>query len=70
MSDKINISHCSNSIAKALHAALRAKRISKVGIDEVRAAIVGYFAGLISIDDIDFNQLEKRTLRRTVEKVG
>ena len=71
MSDKVNIPYCANSIAEALHAALRAKRISKIGIDEVRAAIVGYLAaGPVSLDDIDFNQLEERTLRRTVEKVG
>jgi hypothetical protein len=71
MSDKVNISYCSNSIANALHAALRAKRISKIGIDDIRAAVVGYLsAGPVRLDDFDFQQLEERTLRRTVEKVG
>ena len=71
MSDKVNIPYCANNIAEALHAALNARRISKIGFDDVRAAVVGYLAaGPVRLDDIDFNQLEERTLRRTVEKVG
>jgi len=71
MSDKVNIAYCSNSIAEALHAALRAKRIRKINIDDIRAAIVGYLAaGPVCLDDYDFKELEDRTLRRIAEMVG
>ena len=71
MSDRVNVSYCANSIAEALHVALKAKRISKIGIDEIRSAIIGYLAaGPFRLNDFDFDVLEQNTLRRTVEKVG
>ena len=71
MSDRLNISYCSDSIARALLSALKAKLISKIGIDDIRAAVIGYLAaGPHRPSKYDTDVLIETTLRKTVEKVG
>ena len=71
MSERLNISYCANSIADALHRALRAGLISKIGIEDIRAAVIGYLAaGPHVLTKYDTESLIEATLRKTVEKVG
>lgn len=71
MSDRLNISYCSNSIAAALHCALKAQHVSKIGIDDIRSAVIGYLAaGPHILSKHDTEQLIEATLRKVVEKVG
>jgi hypothetical protein len=71
MSDRLNTSYCANSIAAALHRALKLGLVTKVGIDDIRAAVIGYLAaGPHILTKHDTEQLIDATLRKVVEKVG
>jgi hypothetical protein len=71
MSDRLNIPYCANSIAAALHRALKAQQVSKIGIDDIRAAVIGYLAaGPHFLSKYDTEALIEATIRKTVEKVG
>lgn len=71
MADRLSISYCANSIAAALHRGLKAGHVPKIGIDEIRAAVVGYLAaGPHVLSKYDTESLIEATLRKTVEKVG
>lgn len=71
MGERLNISYCANSIAAALHRAAKAGVIIKIGIEEIRAAVVGYLAaGPHILTKYDTEMLIEVTLRKTVEKVG
>lgn len=71
MTDRLNISRCANSIAAALLHAGKAGILSKIGIDDIRAAVIGYLAaGPHTLTKYDMEQLIDATLRKTVEKVG
>lgn len=71
MTDRLNIPYCANSIAAALHRGLKGRRLTKVGIDDIRAAVVGYLAaGPHNLSQHDEEALIEATLRKTVEKVG
>lgn len=71
MSERLNISYCANSIAAALLRAGKTGLLAKVGIDDIRAAVVGYLAaGPHVLTKYDTEQLIEATLRKTVEKVG
>lgn len=60
-----------NSIAAALHRAGKAGTLTKIGIDDIRAAVVGYLAaGPHVLTKYDTEALIEATLRKTVEKVG
>lgn len=73
MNDRLNISSCADSIAGALLRAMKAGHLTKIGIDDIRAAVFGYLVigprpHVISKYDIE--RLIEATLRKTVEKVG
>lgn len=71
MSDRLNISYCANSIAAALLRAGKTGLLIKIGIDDIRAAVVGYLAaGPHMLTKHDTEALIDATLRKTVEKVG
>lgn len=71
MSDRLNISYCANSIAAALHGALKSGKLSKVGIDEIHGAVIGYLAaGPHYLSKYDTEKLIEAALRKVVEKVG
>jgi hypothetical protein len=71
MSERLNIAYCANSIAAALFRAGKAGILTKIGIDDIRAAVVGYLAaGPHVLTKYDMEQLVEATLRKTVEKVG
>lgn len=71
MSERLNISYCANSIAAALHRAGKAGTLTKIGMDDIRAAVVGYLAaGPHVLTKYDTEALIEATLRKTVEKVG
>lgn len=71
MSERLNISYCANSIAAALLRAGKAGTLTKIGIDDIRAAVVGYLAaGPHVLTKYDTEALIDATLRKTVEKVG
>lgn len=71
MGDRLNISYCANGIAAALHRALKAGIVTKIGIDDIRTAVVGYLAaGPHILTKYDTEALIEATLRKTVEKVG
>jgi hypothetical protein len=70
MSDRLNLSYCANSIATALLRAGKAGQITKIGIDDIRSAVIGYLAaGPYSLSNYDTEELIEMTLRKTVEKV-
>lgn len=71
MSDRLNISYCANSIATALHRALKAGHVTRINIDDIRAAVIGYLAaGPHILSKYDIEQLIDAALRKVVEKVG
>lgn len=71
MDDRLNIAYCANAIASALLHAGKTGALSKIGIDEIRAGVVGYLAaGPHVLSANDLMQLIEATLRKTVEKVG
>lgn len=71
MSDRLNIHYCANNIAAALHRAAKMGLLTKIGIDDIRAAVVGYLAaGPHSLTKYDMKTLIEATVRKTVEKVG
>lgn len=71
MGDRLNISYCANSIAAALLRAGKAGIITKIGIDDIRAAVIGYLAaGPHVLTKYDTEALVEATLRKTVEKAG
>jgi hypothetical protein len=71
MSDRLNISYCANSIAAALLRAGKAGVLAKIGIDDIRAAVIGYLAaGPHILTKYDTEMLIEATLRKTVDKVG
>ena len=71
MSDRLNISYCASAIASALLRAGKAGHMAKIGIDEIRAAVIGYLAaGPHFLSKYDTERLIEATLRKTVEKVG
>lgn len=71
MSERLMISLTAESIAAALHRALKAGLLAKIGIDDIRAAVVGYLAaGPHVLPKQSIEQLIEATLRKTVEKVG
>lgn len=71
MTERLNISYCANSIAAALLNAGKSGILAKVGIDDIRAAVVGYLAaGPHVLTKYDTEALIEATLRKTVEKVG
>jgi hypothetical protein len=70
-SDRLNIPYCADSIAAALHIALKAGHVTKIGIDDIRAAVIGYLAaGPHILSRYDTEQLIEATVRKVVEKVG
>ena len=69
MSDRLNISYCANIIADALHRALKAGHITKIGIDDIRSAVIGYLASA-EPQEHDPEWLIQATVRKVVEKVG
>lgn len=68
----INQSQSARSIAESLFRDLKSKRLSKIGIDEVRSAIVGFNACLTEYDrpmtNIEFGIMETQVLRMIIEK--
>lgn len=71
MNERLNISYCANSIAAALLRAGKVGTLTKIGIDDVRAAVVGYLAaGPHILSKYDTEALIEAALRKTVEKVG
>lgn len=71
MSDRVNIPSCAHCIAAALLRAAKAGLLTKIGIDDIRAAVVGYLAaGPHVLSNYDTEALITATLRKTVEKVG
>lgn len=71
MSDRLNISYCARAIATALLRAGKEGHITKIGIDDIRAAVIGYLAaGPHILAKYDVEQLIEATLRQTVERVG
>lgn len=71
MSDRLNISRSSSSIADALLRAGKAGHVTRIDIDGIRAAVIGYLcAGALVLTKSDTEQLIEATLRKTVEKVG
>lgn len=71
MSERLNISYCAGSIAAALFRAVKAGILTKIGIDDIRAAVVGYLAaGPHVLTKYDTESLIAATLRKTVEKEG
>jgi hypothetical protein len=71
MSDRLNISYCSDSLAAALLQGGRAGHLAKIGIDDIRAAVIGYLAaGPHRLSKYDIEKLVEATLRKVVEKVG
>jgi hypothetical protein len=71
MADRLNISYCANAIAAALLRAARAGHLSKIGIEEIRAAVIGYVAaGPHILTEYDKESLIEATLRKTIQKVG
>ena len=71
MADRLNISFAANGIAAALLRAGKAGLLTKIGIDDIRAAVVGYLAaGPHILTKYDTEALVEATLRKTVEKVG
>lgn len=71
MSERLNIPYCANSIAAALHRALKAGHVVKVDYDDIRAAVIGYLAaGPHVLSKYDTEQLIEQALRKVVEKVG
>ncbi len=68
--ERLNIPYCASAVAASLHRALKAGQLAKVGIDEVRAAVVGYLAaGPYILSKYDVERLVEATLRKTVERV-
>lgn len=71
MTERLNISYCANSIAAALHRALKAGHVTRINIDDIRAAVIGYLAaGPHILSKYDTEQLIEASLRKVVEKVG
>lgn len=69
--DRLNIPYCATGIAIALHRAGKAGILTKIGIDDIRAAVVGYLAaGSYDLSKYDTEQIIEATLRKTVEMVG
>lgn len=71
MTERLNIAYCANSIARALLRAGKDGHLAKIGIEELRAAVIGYLAaGPHVLTKYDTEQLIEATLRKMVEKVG
>ena len=71
MTDRLNIPYCASAISAALYHAVQNQRVAHVGIDDIRAAVVGYLsAGTCFLSDDDFELLVEASLRNVVEKVG
>lgn len=71
MSDRLNFSYCADAIASALLRETKAGLLTKIGIDDIRAAVVGYLAaGPHVLTKYDKEALIEAALRKTVEKVG
>lgn len=71
MTERLNISYCANSIAAALHRAGKNGHVTRIDIDGVRCAVMGYLAsGTHVLSKYDIEQLIEATLRKVVEKVG
>lgn len=71
MSERINISSSAHDIAAALLRAGKAGHVSRIDIDCVRAAVVGYLAaGAHILPKHSVEQLIEQSLRKLVEKVG
>lgn len=64
-----NIFYSANTIADALHRALKRGLITKIGIEEVRSAVIGYLLAA-GLSEHDTERLIEATLRKVVEKVG
>jgi hypothetical protein len=71
MTTSLNYPFIASGVAIALHQALRDKLIAKIGIDDVRAAVVGYMAAShLHPTACQFEELVNVTTRKVVEKVG
>lgn len=71
MSERLSIPYCANSIAAALYRAAKNGHIAKIGIDDIRCAVIGYLAaGPHILSKYDTEQLIEATLRKVMEKVG
>jgi hypothetical protein len=71
MSDRLNIPYCANSIAAALFRAGKAEHVTRIDIDGIRCAVVGYLAaGPHMLSKYDTEKLIEATLRKVVERVG
>lgn len=69
--DRLNIPYCASGIAEALLGAAKDGLLAKVGMDDIRAAVVGYLAaGPLLLTKHDTEALIEATLRKTVEKAG
>lgn len=70
MSNMFDISRSANCIAAALFRAGEERLLSKIGIDDIRAAVIGYLAaGPYILTKSRTEALIEATLRKTVYKV-
>lgn len=64
---QISIHATAEGIANDLWAKLKAGTLTKIGIDDIRAAILARLNG-VKITKSEMEQLEERTTRRVVER--
>lgn len=64
-----DLKQTANELATGLLADGKAGKLSKIGIDEVRAAMIAW-PGFKDLDDRDSDVLEELTLRALIRKVG
>lgn len=70
MSDRINVSLCANNLAAALLRAMKERHVTRIDIDGVRCACIGFLAA--NEMDITPDAIEgfiALTTRKVVEKV-
>lgn len=71
MIDRIDIRICANALANALFAASKQGHVTRIDIDGIRAACVGYLAANdMTIGPKNVEAFIDATLRKVVEKVG
>jgi hypothetical protein len=69
--DRINIDYCADRLATALLRAGKDGHLTKIGIDDIRAAVVGYLAGSAHfLTKRRTEAMVEIVLRKTIQKVG